>query len=502
MIPVDSDADALEQKYKDLSGLLSNIVNAVPMYFFVKDTGDDFRYVYSSPMMNQIYGRFHNDVVGKTDFDLFIDPVAAQSFRDMDEKVLRSGKMQRYVEQMLDPRGELRSMDTMKLLVPREGKAPYLLGMSWDITKQRRIEDELHENNKRLALSCMAGRIYPWIWDVVNETAELSLVKDGEMVHSYISHESFTEKIHPADQQMYRDIVNAFARGEIDSLKLSFRCKYFSDEYVWLEKIGEVYEYGDDGKPLKAIGILRDITVDKRHEADVQAKRLAEESDRMKSAFIANMSHEIRTPLNAIVGFSTLMAQVDSQEEKQEYLKIIESSNDFLLQLINDILDISKIESGKLEFIYTNFSLNDLFKPQEHAFTLRAESGVKVIFENDDNDYCIISEKTRLTQVLTNFLSNAIKFTSSGSIRFGYKLTKNGIYVYVTDTGTGISKKDQTSIFDRFVKLDKFKQGTGLGLSICKTIITMLNGEIGVESEEGSGSTFWFTIPCNPVKIN
>lgn len=502
MIPVDSDTDALEQKYKDLSGLLSNIVNSVPMYFFVKDTGDDFRYVYSSPMMNQIYGRFHNDVVGKTDFDLFIDPVVAQRFRDMDEIVLRSGKMQRYVEQMLDPRGELRSMDTMKLLVPREGKSPYLLGMSWDITKQRKIEDELHENNKRLALSCMAGRIYPWIWDVVNETAELSLVKDGEMVHSYISHESFTEKIHPADQQMYRDVVNAFARGEIDSLKLSFRCKYFSDEYVWLEKIGEVYEAGEDGKPLKAIGILRDITVDKRHEADVQAKRLAEESDRMKSAFIANMSHEIRTPLNAIVGFSTLMAQVETQEEKQEYLKIIESSNDFLLQLINDILDISKIESGKLEFIYTKFSLNDIFKPQEHAFTLRADPGVKVIFENDGSNYSIISEKTRLTQVLTNFLSNAIKFTSSGSIRFGYKLSKNGIHAYVTDTGTGIRKDAQTTIFDRFVKLDKFKQGTGLGLSICKTIITMLKGEIGVESEEGSGSTFWFTIPCNPIKVN
>lgn len=502
MIPASSDAEALEQKYKDLSGLLSNIVNSVPMFLFVKDTGDDFRYVYSSPMMNQIYGRFHNDVVGRTDFDLFIDPVVAQRFRDMDEIVLRSGKMQRYVEQMLDPRGELRSMDTMKLLVPREGKSPYLLGMSWDITKQRKIEDELHENNKRLALSCMAGRIYPWIWDVVNETAELSLVKDGEMVHSYISHESFTEKIHPADQQMYRDVVNAFARGEIDSLKLSFRCKYFSDEYVWLEKIGEVYEAGEDGKPLKAIGILRDITVDKRHEADVQAKRLAEESDRMKSAFIANMSHEIRTPLNAIVGFSTLMAQVETQEEKQEYLKIIESSNDFLLQLINDILDISKIESGKLEFIYTKFSLNDIFEPQEHAFTLRADSGVKVIFENDGSNYSIISEKTRLTQVLTNFLSNAIKFTSSGSIRFGYKLSKNGIHAYVTDTGTGIRKDAQATIFDRFVKLDKFKQGTGLGLSICKTIITMLNGEIGVESEEGSGSTFWFTIPCNPIKVN
>ena len=145
MIPVDSNADALEQKYKDLSGLLSNIVDSVPMYFFVKDTGDDFRYVYSSPMMNQIYGRFHNDVVGKTDFDLFVDPVAAQSFRDMDEKVLQTKEMQRFVEQMLDPKGVVRSMDTMKLLVPREGKAPFLLGMSWDITKQRQIEEELHE---------------------------------------------------------------------------------------------------------------------------------------------------------------------------------------------------------------------------------------------------------------------------------------------------------------------------------------------------------------------
>ena len=124
--------------------------------------------------------------------------------------------------------------------------------------------------------------------------------------------------------------------------------------------------------------------------------------------------------------------------------------------------------------------------------------GVKVIFESDGNDYCIVSEKTRLTQVLTNFLSNAVKFTSSGSIRFGYRLTDDGIYVYVTDTGMGISKESQASIF---VKLNSFKQGTGLGLSICKTIIEKLKGKIGVESEEGKGSTFWFTIPCQPMKV-
>lgn len=502
MMSVFPDEKVLEQEYKDLSGLLSNIVSSVPMYLFVKDTGNDFRYVYASPMMEQLFGQYHGDIVGKTDFELFNDPVVAQAFRDKDLDVLKSRKTQRFVEQMIDREGVLRSIDTMKMLVPREGKDPYLLGMSWDITRQQQIEEEQQENNKRLALSCQAGKIYPWIWDVINETAELSFAKDGEIIHTFITHESFTEKIHPDEQQMYRDVVNAFARGETDSLRLSFRCHYFSDEYVWLEKIGEVYEYDKDGKPSKAIGILRDITVDKQHEEDVRAKHLAEESDRMKSAFIANMSHEIRTPLNAIVGFSTLLAQADTEEEKQEYLQIIQSSNEFLLQLIGDILDISKIESGKLEFVYTTFRLNEIFQPQERAFSLRAEPDVKVCFETDGNDYYIESEKTRLTQVITNFLSNAIKFTTSGSIRFGYRITETGIYAYVTDTGTGIAKEHLSSVFDRFVKLDMFKQGTGLGLSICKTIISMLKGEIGVESEVGKGSTFWFAIPCTPIKVS
>ena len=278
---------SLEQDYKDLSGLLENIVESIPLYLFVKDSGNDFRYVYSSPMMKLLYGRYHEEIVGKTDFDLFLDPAAAQAFRDMDEKVVKSGEMQRFVEQMVDPKGIIRYMDTMKILVPREGKSPYLLGISWDITQQRLYEEEQRENNKRLAMSCQAGKIYPWIWDVVDETAELSYVKDGGLVNTFITHESFTEKIHPNHQQMYRDITSAFARGEVETIRLSFLCHYFSDEYVWLEKIGEVLEYGPDGKPAKAIGILRDITADKRHEEDIRAKRLAEESDRMKSSFIA-----------------------------------------------------------------------------------------------------------------------------------------------------------------------------------------------------------------------
>lgn len=490
-----------EQEYKNLSGLLSSIIDSLPLYLFVKDTGDNFRYLYSSPMMNQLYGRFHNDVVGKTDFDLFLDPFTAQLFRDKDAEIVATGENQRFVEQLVDPKGLLHSVDTMKSLIPREGKAPYLLGMSWDITKQSQIEEELHGINKRLALACQFSGIYPWIWDMRNGTAEITIVENGNIRHMPLMHESFTEKIHPDDRQLYCDITGAFAQGEIEVMKFSFRSCYFTKEYVWYDKIGEVYEFDSDGKPFKSIGILRDITSDKRQEEDRQAKLLAEESDRMKSAFIANMSHEIRTPLNAIVGFSTLMAQADSEDEKQEYLKIIESSNEFLLQLIGDILDISKIESGKMEFIYTTFRLNDLFAPQQQAFSLRAQPGVKVIFENDGSNFCIVSEKTRLMQVVTNFLSNAVKFTSSGSIRFGYKMTDDGMYCYVTDSGAGIDKEALTTVFDRFVKLDAFKQGTGLGLSICKTIITMLHGQIGVDSEVGKGSTFWFTIPCIPLKV-
>lgn len=497
-----TESKSLERDYRDLEGLLSNIIDSLPIHMFVKDTGDEFRYVYSSPMMKQLYGRYHDAVVGKTDFDLFLDPVVAQSFRDMDEEIVRTGKMQQFVEQMIDPKGILRTLDTKKLLVPRgDGRPPFLVGISWDITQQRQVEEELHSYNKRLAISCQTGQIYPWIWDMVNGTAELSIAENGKIKHVCIMHDSFVEKIHPSYRQVYQEITTAFFNGEIDSMRFSFPCRYFTDEYIWFEKIGEIYETDVDGRTIKSIGVLRDMTVDKRHEEDIQAKHLAEESDRMKSAFIANMSHEIRTPLNAIVGFSALLAQSNDEEEKQEFLRIIEGSNEFLLQLIGDILDISKIESGKLEFIYSAFRLKDIFAPQQPVFALRVEPGVEVIFESDGNDYSIVSEKTRLTQVLVNFLSNAVKFTSSGSIRFGYRLTDTGVYAYVTDTGAGIKKEDQASIFNRFVKLNSFKQGTGLGLSICKTIIEKLKGEIGVDSVEGEGSTFWFKIPCVPMKV-
>ena len=214
------------------------------------------------------------------------------------------------------------------------------------------------------------------------------------------------------------------------------------------------------------------------------------------------MSHEIRTPLNAIVGFSGILALSDSEQEKQEYVGIIENNNALLLQLIGDILDLSKIEAGTLEFVYSDFDLNELMQEKERVMRMRLKTDrVELAFERPLAECPIRSERNRLSQLLINLISNAIKFTKQGSIRFGYELRGQEIYCYVTDTGCGIPQDKKDSVFGRFVKLNHFEQGTGLGLSICHTIVRHMGGRIGVESEEGKGSTFWFTIPYTPATL-
>jgi len=240
------------------------------------------------------------------------------------------------------------------------------------------------------------------------------------------------------------------------------------------------------------------ILIDKQKEDEIElrkAKDKAEESDRLKSAFLANMSHEIRTPLNAIVGFSYLLTTAENEEERDEYINIISSNNELLLQLINDILDVAKIEAGTLEFIDSEIDINALLSDIEQSSRLKAPEGVQVSFV-EKLPYCIImSDKNRLAQVITNFINNAIKFTKEGSIRFGYEHKDDKLLFYVKDTGCGIEPEKKDLVFNRFVKLNSFAQGTGLGLAICQMIIKKLGGEIGVESELGTGSTFWFTLP-------
>ena len=248
----------------------------------------------------------------------------------------------------------------------------------------------------------------------------------------------------------------------------------------------------------------KDILDTERNMAEevIRLREKAEESNRLTSAFLANMSHEIRTPLNAIVGFSNILASTDNLEDKKEFADIIENNNSLLLQLINDILDLSKIEAGTLEFTYDYVDINAVLRDLEQSAHLKNKNPDVQISFKDYLEPCVIyTDRNRLSQLMINLLNNAMKFTQAGLISFGYKLRDdNTLWFYVEDTGCGIPENKRKDIFGRFVKLNTFAQGTGLGLSICEMIVTQMKGTIGVDSMEGKGSKFWFTLPFQPKK--
>lgn len=249
----------------------------------------------------------------------------------------------------------------------------------------------------------------------------------------------------------------------------------------------------DPGASPLLLAMLWDITEQRQNELDLIK---AQEADKMKNAFIANMSHEIRTPLNAIVGFYRLITETDNASEQQEYLTIINNNSDLLLQLINDILDFAKIESGTLNYNLSWVDLKDVCQEVYISQSLKMTSDVALLYNGDMLPSVRLRTDTqRIEQVLLNLLSNAIKCTNQGFVSLSYEVEGDFVRVSVTDTGIGIDKEKQASVFERFVKLDDFRQGTGLGLSICKMIIEKLGGEIGLRSELGKGSTFWFTLP-------
>ena len=244
---------------------------------------------------------------------------------------------------------------------------------------------------------------------------------------------------------------------------------------------------------------VHDITQLKETEKQLTlAKEKAENADLSKSAFLANMSHEIRTPLNAITGFAEILASANTEEEKAQYQEIIKMNADLLLQLVNDILDMSKIEAGTLEFVYTKVDINLLLSDLRQLFQMKvndAGGNIQIIAEPSLPSCSIETDRNRVAHVLSNFTTNAIKFTQEGTISIGYEARDTELYFYVTDSGAGIPADKLPEVFGRFVKLNKDKKGTGLGLSISKTIVNKLEGQIGADSVEGKGSTFWFTIP-------
>ena len=359
-----------QDELRELNLLLDGILNNIPVYLFVKDPENDFRYLYWNKAFADHSGIPASKAIGHTDYEVFPSHGDAEKFRKDDLESLQTHKRIDMQETYLSATGKARIVQTLKALVPMEGRKPLLIGISWDITNLQNIEQEL-----------------------------------------------------------------------------------------------------------------------------IKARIKAEQSDRLKSAFLANMSHEIRTPLNAIVGFSQLLPAAETAEEKKLYSGIINQNSDILLQLINDILDLSKIEAGTLEYIKRPMNLGEVCRTIYAVHKERVKEGVTLVFDNEDENLFIEGDQNRIMQVITNFLTNASKFTYAGEIRLGFERTDKNIRVYVKDTGIGIEPEKVDHVFERFVKLNSFAQGTGLGLSICQMIIEKIGGEIGVTSELGKGSTFYFTIP-------
>lgn len=297
--------------------------------------------------------------------------------------------------------------------------------------------------------------------------------------------------VHPDDRKVMIRFFEEVKEGKVNSIRKELRIKN-EDGWKWIRVNVMRNMQANDPSKLEMICVNYDITELKETE---QQRKKAEELDQLKSAFLANMSHEIRTPLNAIVGFSTLLAETDDEEDKVQFADIIQKNNELLLQLISDVLDLAKIESNTFEMKPTDIDLQELYKELVVSLRIKITEDVDLISSPGLQPCTFYCDRTRLTQILSNFVNNAIKHTEKGFILLDYHVYPHEIEFSVTDSGEGMNPEMTKRVFERFYKGNTFKQGTGLGLSICKSLVEQLGGKIGVKSELGKGSCFWFTLP-------
>ena len=391
--------------------------------------------------------------------------------------------------------GEMDIVTKASILYDQRGEPSSYLLINLDNTEKMIAYNRISEFENVFTLVSVYAKVGYALYDLytfegyaIKQWYENMGEKDGTPLSQIIGIYAY---IHPNDVGCINSFFEEVKQGKAHHFRREVRVKS-GDGWKWIcANITRNPQSVDPNKP-EMICINYDITELK----DSQLKReRAEELDRLKSAFLANMSHEIRTPLNAIVGFSQLLAETDDPEERHEFVEIIDSNNRMLLQLISDILDLAKIESGTMDFKFADMNVKEVINEIVTSFRIKMPDNVALIAPQDSPECQIYSDRMRLTQVISNFLNNAIKYTSEGCITLAYEIIGDEIKFSVTDTGDGMSQEIQAHIFDRFYKGNTFKQGTGLGLSICETIVNRLGGRIGVNSELGKGSTFWFTHP-------
>ncbi len=387
-----------------------------------------------------------------------------------------------------------------------DGKMQNYVFIMNDISREYEYSVKLKESTQLAYQAIQASGLVHWRYD--NRVHRFSSYNDPVTNFDssvWLTPEEYLGTVHPDDRPGIMDYLRRMDDGADFSDEAPMRVKTaYDDEWQDCVVTGTSYLKDDEtGKVLLYTGFRRNVTSWKKMVNELSdAKERAERSDKLKSAFLANISHEIRTPLNAIIGFSNLLTNTDKKEEIAEYQRIIVTNSDLLLRLINDILDLSKIEAGFMDRKLSEFDLSAYF--DELYGSVRqamANPSVELICDNP-YEYCLVRmDANRLAQLVLNYATNAIKCTYRGEIRMGYRRQGEGIYFYVSDTGIGIPDKDKSRLYHRFEKLNEFTQGTGLGLAICKVVTESAGGQVGFESEEGVGSTFWSWVPCEIMRV-
>ncbi|MCM0317068.1 response regulator [Bacteroides fragilis] len=387
-----------------------------------------------------------------------------------------------------------------------DGKMQNYVFIMNDISREHEYSVKLKESAQLAHQAIQASGLVHWRYD--NRIRRFSSYNDPVTNFDssvWLTPEDYLGTVHPDDRPGIMDYLRMMDDGADFSDEAPMRVKTTYDD-GWQDCVVTGTSFLKDhatGKVLLYTGFRRNVTSWKKMVNELsEAKERAERSDKLKSAFLANISHEIRTPLNAIIGFSNLLTNTDKKEEIAEYQRIIVTNSDLLLRLINDILDLSKIEAGFIDRQLSEFDLSvyfdELYGSVRQAM---ANPSVKLVCDNPYESCLVRMDANRLAQVVLNYATNAIKCTYRGEIRMGYRRQGEGIYFYVSDTGIGIPDKDKPRLYRRFEKLNEFAQGTGLGLVICKVVTEASGGRVGFESEEGVGSTFWSWVPCEIMRV-
>ena len=379
----------------------------------------------------------------------------------------------------------------------------YGIYYQWRAGKKLRLElieiEKVRQNNIEYDFILKAMKIAVWRYDPRSKAFVFeSDYREGKDNYTPSTDETFLDtldSIAPTDAERVKQAFGDISEGRVDSYHQEYQVtSKVSGKTYWEESYATIVDRDADGKPTKIVGTSQRIDERKRMETSlVAARNKAEESDRLKTAFLANMGHEIRTPLNAIVGFADLLPVIESDEERAQIITEIKNNNKKLLQIIDGLVSMSKIEAGAKSLLMGKVELNQLL--QQMAETYQPTTNLSINVQCPLPQLKIETDREKLLEILDNLLQNAIKFTTEGEITLSYEVQGNQVRVNVTDTGKGVAEEDQKRIFERFVKVDEYVPGTGLGLSVVESHIKNLGGSVGVDSSLGVGSNFWFVLP-------